>query len=294
MEATIKRIFKKSSASAPKILFFALVAASLIVLDRRFEFFQNWHAKLTGVVAPVQILVDTPIRWVRDVTTNFKAQSQLVEENARLRVQLMLLDSQLQKLLTLERENAQLRELLRSTSQANGKVIVARMLAVDLDPNLQQIIIDRGTQDKLYLGQPVLDAYGVMGQVISVGPLTSRVLLVTDPKSAVPVQNYRTGSRAIAIGSPHTGQLKLINVPETNDIQEGDLYVTSSMGQRFPVGYPVGVVSKAGITPGERFVNIFLIPAAHLDKTQEVLLAWPAQGAYDIAIQKQLQSSFGS
>ena len=235
------------------------------------------------------------MKFVRELTTNFKAQSQLIEDNARLRVQLMLLDSQLQKLLTLERENAQLRELLRSTSQATGKVIVARLLAVDLDPSLQQVIIDRGTQDKLYLGQPVLDAYGVMGQVISVGPLTSRVLLITDPKSAVPVQNYRTGSRSIAMGSARAGQLKLINVSENNDIQEGDLYVTSSMGQRFPVGYPVGVVSKAAMTPGDRFINIYLIPSAHLDKTQQVLLAWPAQADVDQAIQKELNpGSFGT
>jgi rod shape-determining protein MreC len=260
-------------------------------LDLHYRPFQNWHAKFSAVVAPIQILVDTPIKMAKEITTNLQAQSQLVEDNAKLRVQLMLLDSQLQKLLTLERENAQLRELLRSTPQTKGNVMVAKLLAVDLDPSLQQVIIDRGASDKLYLGQPVLDAYGVMGQVISIGPMTSRVLLITDPKSAVPVQNYRTGSRSIAIGSAHSGQLRLINVPETNDIQEGDLYVTSGMGQRFPVGYPVGVVSKAAMMPGDRFVNIFLIPSAHLDKTEQVLLSWPEQANYDLAVQKQLSGS---
>ena len=185
------------------------------------------------------------------------------------------MESKLQKLLALERENTQLRQLLQSTPQATGKIIVARLLAVALNPATQQVVVDRGVQTISILGQPVLDAYGVLGQVVSIGPLTSRVLLVTDIQSSVPVQNYRTGARAIAIGSGNSGQLRLINFPDNSDIQEGDLYVASGMGLRFPVGYPVGVVAKSTLRSGERFATIPLIPAAASDKSEQVLLAWP-------------------
>lgn len=260
-------------------------------LDHRFIYFQNWHAKLSVVAVPVQVIVDEPIKLIHWLTSNLKLQRQLSNDNARLQAQQLLMESKLQKLLALERENEQLRQLLQSTPQATGKVIVAQLLAVALNPATQQVVIDRGTSDHLYIGQPVLDAYGVMGQIVSVGPLTSRVLLVTDIQSSVPVQNYRTGARAIAIGSGSSGQLRLINVPDNSDIQEGDLYVASGMGLRFPVGYPVGVVAKSTLEAGDRFATIFLIPAAHIDKSEQVLLAWPEKAAYDQAVQQQLNDA---
>jgi len=273
------------------MLLLALISMVLMFFDFHSVHFQDWHAKLSVLAFPMQVMVDQPVKLIRWVTTNLKLQRQLLDDNARLRAQELLTESKMQKLLALERENAQLRQLLESTSQAASKVIVAQLLAVALNPETQQVVIDRGSSDDLYLGQPVLDAYGVMGQVISIGPLTSRVLLVTDIKSAVPVQNYRTGARAIAIGSGSSGHLRLINIPDNSDIKEGDLYVASGMGLRFPVGYPVGVVAKSIREAGDRFATISLIPAAHLDKSEQVLLAWPAQASYDQAVQQQLNAA---
>src|SRR5262249_30056895 len=138
-------------------------------------------------------------------------------------------------------ENAQLRELLKSTPQVEGRVSVAQLLAVDLDPNLQQVIVDKGANQGIFIGQPVLDAFGVMGQVVHADPITSRVMLITDRKSAIPVQDARNSIRAIAMGMGGVGKLALINVPETSDIQVGDLFVCSGLDMRYPVGYPVGV-----------------------------------------------------
>jgi rod shape-determining protein MreC len=273
------------------MFFLALISIAILLFDRHSIHFQDWHAKMSTIAVPVQILVDEPIKLYRWATTTLKFQRQLLNDNARLRAQQLFMESKLQKLVGLERENAQLRQLLQSTPQATGKVIVAQLLAVALNPATQQVVIDRGASDHLYLGQPVLDAYGVMGQVISIGGLTSRVLLVTDIRSSVPVQNYRTGARAIAIGSGSYGQLRLINLPDNSDIKEGDLYVASGMGLRFPVGYPVGVVAKSTVEAGERFATINLIPAAHLDKSEQVLLAWPEHASYDEAVQQQLKAA---
>ena len=202
----IKRLFKRNPASASRMIILGLVAVGLMFFDHRSAYVKNWHAKFSVVAVPMQVLVDEPIKLVHWLTTTLKVQRQLLDDNARLQAQQLLMESKLQKLLALERENAQLRQLLQSTPQATGKVIVAQLLAVALNPATQQVVIDRGSEDHLYLGQPVLDAYGVMGQVVSIGPLTSRVLLVTDIQSSVPVQNYRTGARAIAIGSGSSGQ----------------------------------------------------------------------------------------
>lgn len=270
-----------------RALLFALLAAVLMVLTQKSVFFQKIHSDLSLVVLPIQYLVNAPIKTVRWVVNSVSTEQQLLADNARLRAHELLLESKLQKLLALERENAQLRELLKSTSRIGGHVAVAQLIAVNLDPNLQQILVDKGRRDHLYIGQPVLDAYGVMGQVISIDPLTSKVMLVTDPKSAVPVRDHRNGIRSIAVGLGSSAKLALINVPDTSDIRVGDLFVSSGMGLRFPVGYPVGVVSELTHTPGKRFSTIVLEPSAHLNQTHQVLLSWPKEASLAKAVKNK-------
>ena len=267
------------------------LAVTLIVLDQRAAFFQKIRADLALLVLPVQYLVNAPIKTIHWIATNVTTQQQLVADNARLRARELLLESKLQKLLALERENAQLRELLKSASHVgNARVIVAQLLAVNLDPNLQQIIVDKGACHHIYVGQPVLDAYGVVGQVVHVGPLTSKVMLISDPKSAIPVQDDRSGIRAIAVGMGSSEKLVLIHVPDTSDIQKGDLFVSSGLGLRYPLGYPVGVVSEIGHNPSKRFAAIILQRSAHLDQSQQVLMAWPRKASLAEAVQEELKS----
>jgi rod shape-determining protein MreC len=153
--------------------------------------------------------------------------------------------------------------------------LVAQLLAVATDPFVKQVVLDKGHKDKVFVGQPVLDAYGVMGQVIQVGPLTSRVLLISDSHSGVPVQVARNGVRAIAVGDAYTGKLRLMNVQHTVDIRPGDVLITSGLGQNYPEGYPVGQVTHVSKDPGLQFVTIAVEPAAHLDRSRGVLLVWP-------------------
>ena len=261
-----------------------------MILTQKSLVFQQIHSELSLVVLPIQYLVNAPIKTVHWLISSVTTEQQLLADNARLRAHELLLESKLQKLLALERENAQLRELLKSTSRVGGHVVVAQLIAVDLDPTLQQILVDKGRQDHLYVGQPVLDAYGIMGQVVSVDPFTSKVMLITDAQSAVPVRDYRNGMRSIAVGLGSTEKLALINVPDTSDIQVGDLFVSSGMGLRFPVGYPVGVVSEVTHKPGKRFSTILLEPSAHLNQTHQVLLAWPKEAALAKAIKARVPS----
>jgi rod shape-determining protein MreC len=246
-----------------------------MTLDHQYDSFNRTRATLSLAVAPLQYFVDRPVVFFRWVETNFATQQVLLMENAQLRARQLLIYAKLQKVLALERENAQLRALLKSSAQFDEKVNVAQLLAVDLAPYTQQIIVDKGKNEGVYVGQPVLDAYGVMGQVIAVGPITSRILLVTDSRSAIPVQNNRNGNRAILVGLGYDGVLELSNVPITVDFQKGDVLVTSGLDGLYPPGYPIGTVSAVKRLPGERFASISVTPSAHVNQSRQVLLVWP-------------------
>ena len=257
-------------------------------LDHSSTDFHEWRAASALVIWPIQQLVDEPIKAAHWLTSSMTRQHRLLEENAQLRAEQALLRSKLQTMLILEKENNQLKQLLSTKSYVGGKVKVAQLLAVDLDPVLQQFVVDKGRNLHTYVGQPVLDAYGVMGQIVEVGPLTSKVMILTDPKSAIPVSDYRTGLRAIAIGMGESDKLILLNVIDSSQIREGDLFVTSGLGLHYPVGYPVGVVSEIKHLPGQDSAQVTLLPTAHLSQTQQVLLVWPNEAKLLKAVRKQL------
>lgn len=285
-------MFHKGSGPGLRAFIFFIISIALIVTDQRSVTFRTWSTRFSSTIAyPFQWLVDAPIRFSQWVNASMTMQQHLVHENEELKVQQILLQSRLQKLLSLEKENAHLRQLLQSTAQISGSVVVARLLAVSLDPNLQQVVLNKGSKDKVYRGQPVLDAFGVMGQVVGVGRLTSKILLITDKQSAVPVEDYRTGMRAVAVGTGSSGQLALMNVPDENNIQLGDLFVTSGLGLCYPIGYPVGVVKTIVQRKNDLSEKIMLSPTAHVDQTEQVLLAWPNKTKLSKAVQAELQAT---
>jgi rod shape-determining protein MreC len=261
-----------------------------MILDQKAHFFKPIHTRLSVIVLPIQYLINTPINFVHRITDNVTRHQELLDDNARLRAHQFLLQAKLQKLLTLEKENQQLRTLLQSAPHVDGRFIVGQLLAVSLDPLLQQIVVDKGMRDKVYIGQPVLDAYGVMGQVIHVGLFTSKVLLIVDPKSAIPVEDNRNGTRAIAIGMGSSGKLTLINLPATSDVQKGDLFVSSGLGLRYPVGYPVAVVSEVQQDRRKNSVAIVLDPSAHINQSRQIILVWPNQASLTQAAREELKA----
>jgi len=153
-------------------------------------------------------------------------------------------------------------------------VLIAELVAVDLDPYKHQVLINKGGNSGVFEGQPVLDANAVMGQVTNVTPYTSTVLMITDARHSLPVQILRTGQRAIAVGTSDINRLVIPHLPNNTDIQVGDLLVTSGLGRRFPPGYPVATVTETKRTEGKAFIDIHATPNAQLDHTREALLVW--------------------
>lgn len=246
-----------------------------MILDNRVAAVSQVRAALSMPLAPLQYIVSWPIQFFDDIGGSLGSRDSLIKENLALKAEQLQLKVKVQRLQALELENNQLKALMSSSAQVQGKVLVAQLLAVATEPFVNQVLLDKGSKDSVFIGQPVLDANGVMGQVIQVGPLTSRVLLINDAHSGVPVQVARNGIRAIAVGDAYTGQLRLMHVPQTADVRVGDMLITSGLGDHFPEGYPVGQVLKVVKDPGLQFAVITVDPAAHLDRSRGVLLVWP-------------------
>ena len=229
----------------------------------------------------MQYIVNAPIQFGARVAGNLTTRLILIEENVRITEENLLLSSKAQRFAALEQENQRLRELFDSSSTLQQNVIVADVLAIETTPWTRQIVVNKGTTQDVFVGQPLLDAYGVIGQISHVGPLSSTALLITDPRHALPVLINRSGLRAIAVGGDSPDELSLSFVSTNADIRTGDLVVTSGLGRRFPVGYPVGRVERVSLNPGDAFATIIVKPSAQVGHSREVLLLGPQQKQVD-------------
>jgi rod shape-determining protein MreC len=250
------------------------MSLTLLLLDHRFGHMERLRSTLAFLTYPLHYAADLPFtlsRWLTEVTSS---RTELLDENRALREQNLRLRGELQKYESLQAENMRLRDLVDSSFKIGDRVLVAELSAVDLDPYKQKVVINKGAVSGTFVGQPVLDAHAVMGQVINVSPFESTVLLITDTSHALPVQVLRNGLRTIALGTGRVDQLKLPYLPTNSDIVEGDLLVTSGLGGKFPPGYPVATVTRIDRSPDAPFSVVLAAPRAHLDRSREVLLVW--------------------
>lgn len=252
----------------------------LMTLDHRWHHLESVRAALSLVASPLQYVLGAPSATGHWLGQLFASRQTLLEENATLKARALLQEGRLQKMAALEAENMRLRELLDSAFKVSERVLVAELLEVDLEPFSQRIVINKGSRDEVFVGQSLLDASGVVGQVVHVAPFTSIAMLITDPSHALPVRVNRNGLRAIAVGTGSPSRLELLHLPVNADVEVGDLLITSGLGGRFPAGYPVATVEKIDRNPAEPFAAVYAKPVAQLDQNREVLLVWtPPQTA---------------
>ena len=267
-----KRLFLRAPSVAAKSVLLVSAAIVLMVLDRQGSHLDRLRGTLSVLVYPVQAAVDIPYQvgsWLGD---NLATRSNLVDENNRLKRKQLETLAALQRMAALETENVRLRQLLESSRNLENRILVGELLSVDLDPFRHMVVVNRGTRHGISNGQPIIDAYGVVGQVIHAGLYTSQAILISDPNHAIPVEVNRNGLRTIALGTGNIDQLNLPYLPNSADIQEGDLLVSSGLGMRFPRGYPVGIVMQIKRDPGQAFASVRATPAAALSRSREVLL----------------------
>lgn len=259
----------------------AAVIVALIVADLQFNNLERVRALLQTAMVPVYWVADLPSRVADWGSGTLQTRSSLVEENDRLRRENLVLQGRSSQMSSLQAENVRLRALLNSSELVRDDVVVAELIGVSPDPARHQLVINKGESDGVFVGQPLIDAGGLIGQVVEVSGASARALLITDPTHSIPVQVNRNGVRAIAEGSGALGSLEIHHVSATTDIREGDLLVTSGLGGRFPVGYPVAVVTEIERDPGEAFARIVAVPSAALDRSRHVLLVFNADAPGD-------------
>lgn len=250
------------------------LSVALMLSDKYLSPTVHLRAFIGVFITPVQWMSSLPGQlggWAEDTAVS---RVTLLDENKRLRHEALILKQKVQQMVALRAENNRFRELLNASEQLDDKVLVAELIGVDPDPYTHHIILNKGSEHGVFVGQPILDAHGLMGQVIEVLPYTCRVLLVVDSNHAMPVQVNRNGVRAIAVGSGKLDELALIYVPDTADIREGDQLVSSGLGSRYPKGYPLGEVTKIEHDPGEPFAFVTAKPAAYLDRSRYVLMVF--------------------
>ena len=254
----------------------ALVVLSILLMwaDHREHHLDAVRRAIGVAVYPVQIVVDTPARlwsWLRE---NSASKNQLQLENSRLRTESLITRGRMQELEALKAENDRLRAMLDAREQVRGEVRVAGIMAVDANPYRHNIVLDVGSREGVYDGQAIVDASGVVGQVIETGLTTSQAILISDPDHALPVVVNRNGLRTVAFGTGEYNRLSLPFLANNAAIETGALPVTSGLGGAFPSGYPVAVVDKVTRLPQEPFAEVTATPAAALDQVREVMLIW--------------------
>jgi rod shape-determining protein MreC len=259
-----------------RFVLLGLFALALMVVDHKQQHLQRVRDVLSLAVLPMQLVVDMPFRGWDALTESLTDRKTLLRENARLDRELREARFRLQTLEALRRENERLRELEVSLDDMpEQKMLNAEILKVDMDDR-QRFFINRGRTDDVYVGQPLLDADGVVGQVTAAFEHQSEAVLITDSSHRIPVTIRSTGLRTIAVGTGDTGMLRLLALTNRNaaEISEGDVLETSGMGGVFPRGRPVAVIESITLQPEKNFAEVEARPLSSLERDQELVLVW--------------------
>lgn len=270
----MQTLFIRGPSATVRMTVLVIASIVLMTVDHRWQSLELVRSTISGVLYPLQYSIDLPIRLFYWADETFSTQKTLLEKNHEYEARHLENRVQLQKLEIIEKENDRLRRLLSATPKTTERLLIAEIMNVDLDPYRQLILLNKGSSSDVYKGQPIIDAQGIMGQVIHVGPMSSTAILITDASHAIPVHVDRTGLRANAFGTGKIDQLDLRHLPHNADIQVGDMLISSGLGGTFPPNYPVAIITQVERPDGEPFAAISAKPLAQLDKSREVLLVW--------------------
>ena len=259
-------------AGTLRLLAYLAVACALIVLDHRGGWLSQARQQAQLFVQPLWAVAGWPGQVVDSISDDAGTRSSLVAENRRLRNELLVNGARIARLQAATADNERMRAMLGVVKRGGLDVQLAPILDIDLDPTRQRLVLDAGSADGVHVGQVLIDAGGVVGQVIATTPMHSTALLITDPDHALPVAVLRNGVRLVAYGTGRSDRLSLASIPLSSDVKVGDVVVTSGLGERFPAGFPVGTIAALRPDDTRAFLVGDVKPAAQLDRGRDVLL----------------------
>ncbi|MBO2549541.1 rod shape-determining protein MreC [Shewanella algae] len=268
----MKPIFVRGISNQFRLTLAVVMSVILLVANDRLE---PARQSLASLLSPLQYLANVPGELLDWSAQSLATRDMLEQQNKELLRQQLLMSERLQRFEHLRQENQRLRELLGSPVHMDSRKMVAEVMEVASDPFHHYVVINHGSRNGVFVGQPVVDAQGVVGQVVQVSELTARVLLLSDPKHGLPVRITRNDVRLIANGIGELDEIELRHVAKSTDIKIGDLLVTSGLGNRFPEGYPVARVISVSRDDGQSYLKVTAQPLAALDRIRYLLLIWP-------------------
>jgi rod shape-determining protein MreC len=258
-----------------RLLLMATLAIALMVFDHRAQQLERIRGLLGAALYPLQLAVNAPVTAAHWASESLRTRTHLLTENQRLRTEMLVQSARLQRMAALEAENVRMRALLDSTAKVGDQVLIAEIVAVDMDRLRHRVVLNRGGHNGAFVGQALIDARGVVGLVTRDRGKSTEALLITDPDLAVPAEIVRNGLRTIAFGTGDLEKLSLPFIARNTDVVVGDLLVSSGLGGSFPSGYPLATVTEVRGDSGEPFLSVTARPAAQLDRIREVLLVTP-------------------
>jgi rod shape-determining protein MreC len=274
----MKLLFSKRSPLSVQLFTSLVLALVLIVLNINYHPFKEIRYYLDTLISPLYYVSNAPKSSFDSLYEMSKTRETLINENANLHADLLQQKNDLLLLEHLKHENDRLRELLGSPLRHDEQKMAAQVLLIDTDPYIYQFVVNKGKQDGVYVGQPVVDEKGIVGQIYETAQSTSRAILLCDYQHAIPVQVLRNDIGMIAVGNGCSNDLTLEFMPNNVDIKVGDVLVTSGLDGRFPEGYPVAVVSSVKLDITDSTPIISATPTADLKRLRYLLLLWGNQG----------------
>ncbi|MAC91191.1 MAG: rod shape-determining protein MreC [Woeseiaceae bacterium] len=258
-----------------KFIIFVVLSFILLINDQRNNYLSILRNSIAIAIYPLQSAVEIPSRFTNWFHLRIKSKEILIQENQTLLSQQKINSSILQRYESLEQENERLKQILNAASNLDNKVEITRIISVNVNPYRHTIVIDKGERDGVHEGQVLLDADGVIGQILHTNFLTSEAILISDSDHALPVEINRNGLRTIVLGNGSYTKLDVPYIPNKADIEIGDLLVTSGLGGKFPSGYPVAKVEFIESDLSEQFYKVSAKPIAYLNQVREVMLLKP-------------------
>ena len=266
------QFFNSGPSPAVRLVFFVVLSLLLLFIDARYRYLESTRSALSVLVSPIQRLATLPgVLW-QQAGDFFTTQHNLVEDNQSLHQRHERDAAQLLQLQALQQENRQLRNLLALPQRGELTTQSAEIVYAERDVFKRKMLIDKGANANVLIGQVVMDDAGIVGQITRVYPWLSEVTLITEKDHAVPVQVLRNGLRTILFGAGDTSQLSLRYMPVSSDIQNGDQLVTSGIDGIYPPGIPVAKVVKIERDAAYPFARVTCLPVAGVDKHRHLLI----------------------
>ncbi|MCE9685908.1 rod shape-determining protein MreC [Shewanella sp. AS16] len=272
----MKPIFARGISNQFRLTLAIILSVVLLVANHRLE---PVRQSLSSLLSPLQYLANVPGALLDWSAESFATRNMLAVQNKELLRQQLLMSERLQRFEHVRQENERLRALLGSPVHLDSRKMVAEVMEVASDPFHQYVVLNHGARSGVFVGQPVVDALGVVGQVVEVSELTSRVLLLSDVTHGLPVRITRNDVRMVANGTGELDEIELRHVAKSTDVRVGDLLVTSGLGNRFPEGYPVARVIEVATEDGQNYARVTAQPLAALDRIRYLLLIWPGEAS---------------